>query len=440
MPKAARSRIFISYARPDASYARKTYGGLKSAGYEPWLDKESLAVGQRWRTEIDKAIKGADFVVLLLSTKSVNRDGFYQREIRTCLDVLKEKAASKVWLLPVRVDDCPILEDLADIQHADLFPDWDAGFPRLIQAIKLQSGLKDELQPQIEAIIAAELNATQEDQTSGCDGYVKDALQAAGFVYDGNYGGHQIWASKDSSTRVVVPAHIQSRRVAETILIQAGSLPDHAPHLTATARKSAAKVAQLPSVLCLEIVIDQNLRLEGGYKRATQIAVDFMAVTARGLSASPVFSVSVTMKAFEAELRRYRSLLDTDFRELSPQDKKDLLELRGDLHSYGLLETFASGDALKDDIIVQEVTVLLNELQIRMGVLTDYEELATPVLSLVELESGAPIAENLTTGFDVEHPDAGVPSLFIFPIMSLSICAARSASHLCPFLPCQFTA
>jgi hypothetical protein len=111
------------------------------------------------------------------------------------------------------------------------------------------------------------------------------------------------------------------------------------------------------------------------------------------------------MTAFESQLRRYRTLVEAGPGKLSAQDKKALLELRSILHDHGLLETFADKDTLKDDLIAEELTVLLNELQIKRSPFTRYEELATAVLSLVELESGAPVAKNLTTGFDVVHPE-----------------------------------
>src|SRR5580704_8918152 len=101
-------QIFISYSRPDEASARRLHGDLKERGLQPWLDKEMLLTGQRWREEIPKAIRASDFAAVLFSSRSVDRDGFYQREIRACLDVLRDKASGKVWLLPIRLDECEL--------------------------------------------------------------------------------------------------------------------------------------------------------------------------------------------------------------------------------------------------------------------------------------------------------------------------------------------
>src|SRR3569833_2393053 len=102
------TKVFISYSRPNENSALRLHADLKAQGYSPWIDKEKLLPGQRWRDEIISAIRQSDFAIVLFSSEAVGRDGFYQREIRTCLDMLQDKAASKVWLLPVRLDECTL--------------------------------------------------------------------------------------------------------------------------------------------------------------------------------------------------------------------------------------------------------------------------------------------------------------------------------------------
>jgi hypothetical protein len=127
-----------------------------------------------------------------------------------------------------------------------------------------------------------------------------------------------------------------------------------------------------------------------------------MIASSRG--ASP--AISVTMRAGGAELSTYRAFItDASSGKLSAQGEKDLLELRDILRSDGLLETYAGKDALKDELIACEVTVLLDRLPIERDTFIRHEEAATAVLSLIELEAGAQIAENLITGFDVVHAD-----------------------------------
>jgi len=79
------SKVFISYAREDLPAARRLFGDLAAIGVQPWLDQECLLPGQHWEREIHTALRGADFAVVLLSTRQVEKRGYVQREIRKAL-------------------------------------------------------------------------------------------------------------------------------------------------------------------------------------------------------------------------------------------------------------------------------------------------------------------------------------------------------------------
>lgn len=63
--------IFISYAHEDRETAERLAGLLLDRGYDVWWDREILG-GQPFGSEIQKQIKGADHVVVLLSPDSVS--------------------------------------------------------------------------------------------------------------------------------------------------------------------------------------------------------------------------------------------------------------------------------------------------------------------------------------------------------------------------------
>jgi len=129
-------QIFISYAREDLITARRISASLREYKLEPWLDVEKLQPGQNWRQAIESAIKASAFFIALLSSNSVNKRGFVQKELRTALDVLQEMPPSQVYMIPVRIDECvsdyPALQD---IQWTDLFPSYDEAVQRIIDAI-----------------------------------------------------------------------------------------------------------------------------------------------------------------------------------------------------------------------------------------------------------------------------------------------------------------
>jgi TIR domain len=129
--------VFISYAHEDLEAARNIYSLLAVSPYVmPWLDKECLQPGQKWERAIRQQIRKSQFFILILSSNSVNKRGFYQKEIKIALDVLAEFPDDQVFILPVRLDDCGIVsEPLREIQYVDMFPDWNSGAARLTDVI-----------------------------------------------------------------------------------------------------------------------------------------------------------------------------------------------------------------------------------------------------------------------------------------------------------------
>lgn len=83
-------QVVLSYAREDFENAVRVYRALTESGIEVWFDKVSLLPGQNWRISISEAIRRARGFVALLSSRSVEKRGFVQAEIRKALDVLSE--------------------------------------------------------------------------------------------------------------------------------------------------------------------------------------------------------------------------------------------------------------------------------------------------------------------------------------------------------------
>lgn len=109
------SMIFISYAREDYLYACELYSGFRNAGLNPWMDKPpdpftglGLQVGQKWQAVINTKLREADFVVLLLSPRSVRKRGYVQIEFRTALSLMNEMPDDQVFVLPIVSELCDI--------------------------------------------------------------------------------------------------------------------------------------------------------------------------------------------------------------------------------------------------------------------------------------------------------------------------------------------
>jgi hypothetical protein len=118
------SKVFLSYAHEDIGMAKRVYNDLKRYKLDVWFDNESLLPGQVWRDEIQEAIENSDFFLALLSSKSLTKRGYVQKELKIALDVLDLYPENKVYVIPVRIKDCKVLNRKLQERHLiDLFPE-----------------------------------------------------------------------------------------------------------------------------------------------------------------------------------------------------------------------------------------------------------------------------------------------------------------------------
>lgn len=128
-------QIFLSYAREDEKKVEEIYKRLSDAGCKPWMDKKDILPGEIWRSRIKEAIRDSDFFLACLSTHSVSKRGFLQREIKDALDTWQEKLSDDIYFIPVRLEACEFPESLGEFQWVSLFED--DGWIRLLQAIQV---------------------------------------------------------------------------------------------------------------------------------------------------------------------------------------------------------------------------------------------------------------------------------------------------------------
>src|SRR5215510_9368098 len=111
-------RIFISYAREDADHADRLYRALSEIEeLSPWLDRQNLLPGSKWKDEILSAIEESRFVALILSTRSVSKTGFVQKEYQSAIDRLSYHPPGSTFLIPIRIEPCsPKHRELNELQ------------------------------------------------------------------------------------------------------------------------------------------------------------------------------------------------------------------------------------------------------------------------------------------------------------------------------------
>ncbi len=127
-------RVFLCYARPDQERVIEIYEKLESDGIRPWLDVKSLVAGENWQHAIRNAIQQADFFLVCLSSNSVNKRGFLQREIRIALDKLQGMLAEDIYLIPMLLEECRVPAPLDTFQWLDM--SVAEGYAHLLHAIR----------------------------------------------------------------------------------------------------------------------------------------------------------------------------------------------------------------------------------------------------------------------------------------------------------------
>lgn len=141
-------KVFLCHASQDKPAVRTLYLFLRQHGIDAWLDEAKIKPGQAWRVEIPKAIRESDAIVVCLSTGSITKEGYVQKEIRDALDVADEKPEGTVFIIPARLDECTVPERLRGWQWVDLFREW--GHDWLLQGLELraaQSNIRISHQP-----------------------------------------------------------------------------------------------------------------------------------------------------------------------------------------------------------------------------------------------------------------------------------------------------
>src|ERR1043165_645941 len=92
--------FFMSYSREDADLQRRIVAELRGRGIHVWVDVENLIPGSpTWEREIERSIRAASGVIVLLSPDSNNSE-WVRREIS-----FGEQNAKRIFPILVRGDE-----------------------------------------------------------------------------------------------------------------------------------------------------------------------------------------------------------------------------------------------------------------------------------------------------------------------------------------------
>ena len=129
--------VFLSYSRVDSDTVLAFAERLRDAGFQVWLDQNSIQAAVPWRTEITKAIRGSDFVIAAQSDawrSSSNCAHEYRvaKEYGKSILHLEVTDSSSDWVAAAKAADAQV--DAAERRRSALLGDsyrwWQAGRPR----------------------------------------------------------------------------------------------------------------------------------------------------------------------------------------------------------------------------------------------------------------------------------------------------------------------
>ncbi|GAB2811677.1 TIR domain-containing protein [Ferruginibacter profundus] len=119
--------FFISYTRTDATFALQLAKDIKNAGINLWIDQLDIAAGARWDLEVEKALKSADGILVILSPQSVSSNNVLD-EISYAFDEGKR-------IIPIHLAACEVPFRIRRLQYVDFSTDYNEGLTHLLQQI-----------------------------------------------------------------------------------------------------------------------------------------------------------------------------------------------------------------------------------------------------------------------------------------------------------------
>jgi hypothetical protein len=119
--EAKRLKVFLCHAREDKAAVRELDVKLRKSGIDPWLDENELLPGLRWKEEISKAIRASDSILICFSKTAATKEGYVQREMKEALERYDEQPPGKIFLIPLRLENCEVPPRFQEIQRVDYF-------------------------------------------------------------------------------------------------------------------------------------------------------------------------------------------------------------------------------------------------------------------------------------------------------------------------------
>ena len=87
------------------------------------------------KLKFEKQIRKRDFVILLLSSNSVKKRGYFQKEYKLTLEELDTIPEGQIYAISLKLDECEIPHEFKKYHVTDLFPNFTEKIDKIINKI-----------------------------------------------------------------------------------------------------------------------------------------------------------------------------------------------------------------------------------------------------------------------------------------------------------------
>ena len=119
--------VFISYSRSDVVFVTDLADRLREAGCKVWHDISQLRGGQTWASEIDRAVRDSDALIVVLSPDSIASE-WVQKETLLAMKLKKS-------IVPILLRETEIPVQFVNLQFIDFRGDKAEATQKLIEAL-----------------------------------------------------------------------------------------------------------------------------------------------------------------------------------------------------------------------------------------------------------------------------------------------------------------
>jgi hypothetical protein len=98
--------VFLSHAKEDVKIVSELSEKLLHDGVITWFDEKDLLPGDEWKLEIENGIDRSDYILVFLSSQSVDKKGYFQKELKEVLERQKLIPEGNRYIIPILIDDC----------------------------------------------------------------------------------------------------------------------------------------------------------------------------------------------------------------------------------------------------------------------------------------------------------------------------------------------